>query len=84
MPRSAVADVYKFIITDLQYAIANLPASYSGVDIGRATKYAAEATLASAIAGGNVHLLESIKGIGKKTADRLVLELKDKVGIKNR
>jgi len=46
--RSAVTDVYKFIITDLQYAIANLPASYTGVDIGRATKYAAEATLALA------------------------------------
>ncbi len=46
IPRSAVTDVYKFIIADLQFAIANLPASYTGVDIGRATKYAAEATLA--------------------------------------
>ncbi|HZE85001.1 MAG TPA: RagB/SusD family nutrient uptake outer membrane protein [Puia sp.] len=44
--RSAVADVYKLIISDLQYAITNLPASYTGVDIGRATKYAAEGTLA--------------------------------------
>ena len=46
IPRSAVADVYKLIISDLQYAIANLPTSYTGVDVGRATKYAAEATLA--------------------------------------
>lgn len=51
--RSAVADVYKFIISDLQFAMANLPASYSGAfpsysatDVGRATKYAAEGLLA--------------------------------------
>jgi hypothetical protein len=46
VPRSPVADVYKFIIADLQFAIANLPAVHTGVDVGRASKYAAEATLA--------------------------------------
>jgi holliday junction DNA helicase RuvA len=36
--------------------------------------------ISKAIVQGNVKLLESIKGIGKKTAERLVLELRDKVG----
>lgn len=44
--RSSVTDVYKLIISDLQFAITSLPASYTGVDVGRATKYAAEGLLA--------------------------------------
>jgi len=36
--------------------------------------------ISRAIVQGNIKLLESIKGIGKKTAERLVLELKDKMG----
>lgn len=35
--------------------------------------------VSTAIQQGNVRLLESVKGIGKKTAERLVLELRDKV-----
>jgi Holliday junction DNA helicase RuvA len=36
--------------------------------------------IAMAIASGSVETLTTIPGIGKKTADRLILELKDKVG----
>jgi hypothetical protein len=46
VPRSAVADVYTLIISDLQTAIANLPATYTGSDVGRATKGAAQGMLA--------------------------------------
>jgi len=43
--RSPVADVYNFIVSDLEYAADNLPASYTGSDIGRATKWAAKGLL---------------------------------------
>lgn len=38
-------------------------------------------TMRSAIASANASYLTSISGIGKKTAEKIVLELKDKVGI---
>jgi holliday junction DNA helicase RuvA len=39
------------------------------------------AVLKTAIAQGDIRLLSQCPGIGKKTAERLVLELKDKVGV---
>ena len=53
IPRSPVADVYKLIIADLQFAVNNLPLNFAGAypsygatDVGRATKFSAEALLA--------------------------------------
>lgn len=42
---------------------------------------AAVDTLRSAISGGNAGYLTSVSGIGKKTAEKIVLELRDKVGL---
>lgn len=35
--------------------------------------------LASAVVRGDIKLISSVKGVGKKTAERIILELKDKV-----
>jgi len=43
--RSPVTDVYNLIIADLNTAIDSLPNSYTGTDIGRATKWAAKGLL---------------------------------------
>ena len=51
-----------------------------GASIARAMlSYMKPEEIAAAIVQNDVRLLESIKGIGKKTAERLVLELKDKL-----
>jgi holliday junction DNA helicase RuvA len=57
--------------------------SVSGVGAGTARMMLSgmqPAELATAIAMGNEKMLEKVKGIGGKTAKRIILELKDKVG----
>lgn len=39
------------------------------------------ATVRGAIAGGDVKLLQSAKGVGKRAAEQIVVELRDKVGL---
>lgn len=46
IPRSPVADVYTQIISDLQFAVTNLPETYATADKGRVTKFAAQGVLA--------------------------------------
>lgn len=46
IPRTNIADVYSLIISDLQFAGANLPDTYAAADKGRATKWAAKGILA--------------------------------------
>lgn len=62
IPRSPVADVYTFIEADLTYAAANLPATFKGTDLGRATSYAAKGLL------GLVYLTKSGPDYGVKGA----------------
>ncbi|MGI4738124.1 MAG: RagB/SusD family nutrient uptake outer membrane protein [Janthinobacterium lividum] len=46
LTRTPAAQVYAQIVKDLQDAITKLPASYSGEDLGRATKWSAQGLLA--------------------------------------
>ncbi|HTL06608.1 MAG TPA: RagB/SusD family nutrient uptake outer membrane protein [Chitinophagaceae bacterium] len=45
IPRTAAAKVYELIISDLNFAEANLPAAIGASDAGRASKWAAKALL---------------------------------------
>jgi hypothetical protein len=64
-PRVAMDKVYDLIISDLTYAASVLPASYSGADLGRATKWAAMGLL------GKVYMFTAGYPL-KKTANYLL------------
>ncbi len=73
--------VYGFFTTEEKEMFMHLK-SVSGVGANTARvmlSYVQANDLAATIASGNAALLEKIKGIGKKTAERIILELKEKL-----
>lgn len=79
--REDAFDLYGFL-TETEETLFNLLTSVSQVGPKAAINLMSglpPEDLAGAIAAGNAAALTKIKGVGKKTADRIVLELRDKV-----
>ena len=73
--------LYGFLSRE-ELEIFNQLLSVSGIGPKAAMNILANIThenILSAIANENINLLSSVPGIGKKTAQRLILELKDKI-----
>ncbi len=79
IPRSSISDVYNFIIADLQYAAANLPASYTGADVGRATSYAAKGLLGLVYLtrSGPTYGMDSGPGLNSNEYDKALAQFND-------
>ena len=80
--REDTFDLYGFVEED-ERTMFRLLLSVSGIGANTARVILSKLTpreLAGAIQAGDVATIQSIKGIGGKTAQRLLLELKDKVG----
>ena len=80
--REDTFDLYGFI-DENERTMFRLLISISGIGANTARVILSKMTpseLAEAIMSGNSEAIQTIKGIGGKTAQRLVLELKDKVG----
>ena len=79
--REAILDLYGFIHED-ELRLFELLLTVSGIGPKSALAIldiAAVETLRSAIAAGNASYLTNVSGIGKKTAEKIVLELRDKI-----
>ena len=82
--REDLLALFGFATTDQRYLFETL-LSVSGIGPKVALSLLSSASpdeLRIAIAGGDTARLARVPGIGKKTAERLVLELKTKVGVK--
>lgn len=80
--REDVLDLYGFE-TEEEMRFFDMLLSVSGIGPKSALAIldiASIETLRSAIVGGNAGYLTNVSGIGKKTAEKIVLELRDKVG----
>ncbi len=81
--REDVLDLYGFV-TEEEMRFFEMLLSVSGIGPKSALAVldiASIETLRSAIAGGNAAYLTNVSGIGRKTAEKIVIELRDKVGI---
>lgn len=81
--REDALDLYGFPTED-ELRIFNLLHSVSGIGPKSAlaiVDIASVETLRSAISEGNAGYLTKVSGIGKKTADKIILELHDKIGL---
>lgn len=81
--REDILDLYGFI-SEEELRFFTLLLSVSGIGPRSALGILDIATvenLRSAISSGNAGYLTSVSGIGKKTAEKIVLELRDKVGL---
>jgi len=76
-------DLYGFSVPDTKHLFVQLlgvknvgpKVAMAVLDIGAA------ATVRGAIASGDVKMLQSAKGVGKRAAEQIVVELRDKVGL---
>lgn len=81
--REDTLSLYGFALGDEKHAFEKL-ISISGIGPTLAQKILSgidPADLAEAIAGNDVRKLSSIPGVGKKTAERICLELRDKLAL---
>lgn len=81
--REDILDLYGFA-SEEELGLFNLLLSVSGIGPKSALAIldiASVETLRSAISTGRAEYLTKVSGVGKKTAEKIVLELRDKVGV---